>query len=149
MIVLLDSGPLGLATNPRVTAASEESTRWLKRLIASDHVVMIPEIVDYELRRELLRARMSKALSILEALALQLIFVPITTPVMRQAAEFWAVARQRGMPTAVDAALDIDMILAAHAVVIEQEWTQKTVIATTNVRHLARFAAAQEWRDVL
>ena len=62
MIVLLDSGPLGLATNPRFTAAAEESTRWLEHLIASDHVVMIPEIVDYELRRELLRARMSKAL---------------------------------------------------------------------------------------
>jgi hypothetical protein len=109
---------------------------------------MIPEIVDYELRRELLRARMSKALLILDALELQLVFVPITTPVMRQAAEFWAVVRQRGMPTAAETALDIDVILAAQAVLIEQEWEQEAVIAATNVRHLARFAKAREWRDI-
>lgn len=149
MIVLLDSGPLGLATNPRVAAASAESTRWLKQLIASDRIVMIPEIVDHELRRELLRARRSRALSILDALNSQLVFVPITTPVMRQAAQFWAVARQRGMPTAADVALDIDRILAAQAVLVEQEWEQEAIIATTNVRHLARFATAREWRDIL
>ena len=148
MIILLDSGPLGLATNPKVTASSEESTHWLERLIASDHVVVIPEIVDYKLRRELLRARKSAGLSILDALALQLIFVPLTTPVMRQAAEFWAVARHRGIPTAVDVALDIDMLLAAQAVLVEREWEQEAVIATTNVRHLARFANAREWRDI-
>lgn len=63
-------------------------------------------------------------------------------------AEFWALARQRGMPTAGDTALDGDMILAAQAVLIEQAWRQDAVIATTNVRHLGRFASAQEWRDV-
>ena len=148
MIVLLDSGSLGLATNPRVIAAAEEGSRWLDRLIASDHVVAIPEIVDYELRRELLRARKNKALSILDALESQLVFLPLSTPVMRQAAEFWVVARQRGMPTAADVALDIDEILAAQAVLVQQEWEQEAVIATTNVRHLARFATAREWRDV-
>ena len=122
MIILLDSGPLGLVTNPRATAASQECSFWLERIVRGNHLVVIPEIVDYELRREFLRGRMTRALTTLEALALRLAFVPITTPVMRQAAEFWAIARQRGMATADD--------------------------ATTNVRHLARFATAREWREI-
>ncbi|MEX2261699.1 MAG: hypothetical protein WD696_07095 [Bryobacteraceae bacterium] len=44
---------------------------------------MIPEIADYEVRRELLRAGKEKGLGRLDAL-------PITTPVMLKAAEFWA-----------------------------------------------------------
>ncbi len=148
MIVLLDSGPLGLVTNPRATSASQECSFWLERIVHDNHLVVIPEIVDYELRREFLRGRMTRALTILEALALRLAFVPITTPVMRQAAEFWAIARHRGMATADDKALDSDMILAAQAVQIEQTWDQEAVIATTNVRHLARFATAREWREI-
>ncbi|MGH2615905.1 MAG: type II toxin-antitoxin system VapC family toxin [Thermomicrobiales bacterium] len=148
MIILLDSGPLGLVTSPRVTAASEECSLWLERITNGNHLVVIPEIVDYELRREFLRGRMTRALTTLDAFAFQFIFSPITTPVMRQAAAFWAFARQRGMATADDKALDGDMILAAQAVLIEQEWEQVAVIATTNVRHLARFAAARDWRDI-
>jgi hypothetical protein len=52
------------------------------------------------------------------------------------------------MPTAGDKALDSDMILAAQAVLIEHEWQQETVIATTNLRHLARFFTARDWRDI-
>jgi predicted nucleic acid-binding protein len=148
VIILLDSGPLGLVTNPRATATSQECSFWLERIVNGNHLVVIPEIVDYELRREFLRGRMTRALTILEALALRLAFVPITTPVMRQAAEFWAIARQRGMATADDKALDGDMILADQAIQIEQTWDQEAVIATTNVRHLARFATAREWRGI-
>jgi predicted nucleic acid-binding protein len=148
VIILLDSGPLGLVTNPRATAASQECSFWLERIVDGDHLVVIPEIVDYELRREFLRGWMTRALATLDALALRLVFVPITTPVMRQAAEFWAIARQRGMATADDKALDGDMILAAQAMQIEQTWDQEAVIATTNVRHLARFAVAREWREI-
>jgi predicted nucleic acid-binding protein len=148
VIILLDSSPLGLVTNPRATATSQECSFWLERIVNGNHRVVIPEIVDYELRREFLRGWMTRALTILEALALRLAFVPITTPVMRQAAEFWAIARQRGMATADDKALDGDMILAAQAIQIERTWDQEAVIATTNVRHLARFATAREWREI-
>jgi predicted nucleic acid-binding protein len=149
VIVLLDSGPLGLVPNPNFTPDSEECTQWFERVVREHHVVALPEIIDYELRRELLRGRMTRALSNLDDLHRRVLFVPITSPVMRQAAEFWAVARQRGMPTAADRALDIDMIRAAQTVLIEQEWQQAVVIATTNVRHLARFATAREWREIL
>ncbi len=148
MIVLLDTGPLGLITSSKASPGARESNVWLQFLLRENHFVVIPEIVDYELRREFLRGRMTKALINLETLSMELTFMPITTPVMRQAAEFWAVACQRGMATAADQALDSDMILAAQAVLIEQEWEQEVVIATTNVRHLAGFATAREWRDI-
>lgn len=137
-----------MLTSSKASPASREANAWLRQLLRERHLVVIPEIVDYELRREFLRGRMTKSLLNLETLAMERTFVPITTPAMRQAAEFWALARQRGMPTAGDTALDGDMILAAQAVSIEQAWRQEAVSATTNVRHLARFATAREWRDV-
>jgi len=56
--------------------------------------VVIPEIADYEVRRELLRAERTKGLARLDGLKGVLAFVPITTPAMLLAAEFWAAARK-------------------------------------------------------
>jgi predicted nucleic acid-binding protein len=106
VIILLDSSPLGLVTNPDVSAESRACSRWLEQIANSNHLIVIPEFVDYELRRELLRGRLTKALTILDTLALRFVFAPITTPVMRTAAQLWTTARQRGMPTADDKALD-------------------------------------------
>jgi hypothetical protein len=64
---------------------------------------------------------------------------------MRHAAEFWARARQKGQPTAGDKTIDGDMILIAQAVTLA---VPNLVIATTNVRHLARFVAAELWRNI-
>ncbi len=64
---------------------------------------------------------------------------------MRQAAMFWAEARQQGQPTAVDPALDGDVILAAQAATLE---LTDVVVATTNVRPLSRFVPAALWFDI-
>jgi hypothetical protein len=61
------------------------------------------------------------------------------TAAMRQAAVFWAQARQQGQPTADDRALDGDVILAAQAITLG---VTDVVIATTNVGHLSRLAPA-------
>lgn len=97
------------------------------------------------MRRELLRAGKAKGLGRLDALKGMLGFAPITRPVMLKAAEFWASARKMGRQSADDASLDADMILVAQANVLEDG---KTVIATTNVRHLAIFATARTWREI-
>ena len=108
---------------------------------------MIPEIADYEVRRELLRGGKTEGIARLDALRLRLSFAPITTPVMLQAATLWAEARRIGRPAAGDASLDADMILAAHAVVLALQG-HDIVIATTNVRHLEPFVSARHWREV-
>lgn len=72
-------------------------------------------------------------------------YLPITTAVMRQAAEFWAEARQKGYSTAGDKAIDADVILAAQAVTMG---LSDVIIATSNVGHLSRFVPADLWSNI-
>jgi predicted nucleic acid-binding protein len=117
----------------------------LQALIISDIRVIIPEIADYEVRRELLRANKVRGMARLDKLANLVEYLPITTAAMRQAAMFWAQARQQGQPTAGDKTIDSDMILAAQATTLD---VVDVVIATTNVGHLSRFAAADLWQNI-
>lgn len=144
-VVVLDAGPLGLATNPRRSTQSEACATWLQSLVLAEVRVIIPEVADYEVRRELLRARKTAGIERLDALADLLEYLPITTRAMRKAAEFWAMARQQGQPTAGDKTIDGDMILAAQAATLGDP---KVVVATTNVDHLSRFANAKTWHSV-
>ena len=146
-VVLLDTGPLGLVTNPRASDISRRCVRWLDSLTASNVRIVVPEIADYEVRRELLRAGKIRGIARLEALKTRTFYLPLTTEAMLQAAEFWAEARRRGRPTADPHALDGDVILAAQAAMIERGGDQP-VIATTNLGHLSLFADARLWEDL-
>lgn len=106
---------------------------------------MVPEIADYEVRRELIRAHRTAGVARLDALIARIGYLAITTSAMRQAATFWAEARQRGQPTAADAALDGDVILAAQAATLDR---RDVIVATTNTRHLSRFVDAALWSDI-
>lgn len=131
VIVLLDAGPLGMITNPKSSPENEACKTWLAGLAYSGIEVVIPEIADYEVRRELLRADKDRGVGRLDALKGMLGYAPITTPVMLKAAEFWATARKFGRQSAGDTSLDADMILAAQAVDLSRDGDD-AVIATTN-----------------
>ncbi len=146
-VVLLDAGPLGLLTHPR-RAQREEPFRWLVGLRRANVRVAAPEIADYDLRRELIRAGKTDSVGRLDALEDELVYLPLTTKVMLRAAELWADARNRGKPTAPDPALDGDVILAAQALVLEEELGEGVFVATTNPEHISRYVAAGDWRDV-
>lgn len=146
-IILLDAGPLGMITNSISSKDARESNRKLALLIRKNIEVRIPEIADYEVRRELLRADKPEGIQRLDGLRYLLAYVPLTTPTMLKAAQLWADVRRRGMPTADNKALDCDVILAAQAAMLENVGYD-IIIATTNVRHLARFTTAREWRDI-
>ena len=77
--------------------------------------IHLPEITDYELRRELLRMKRAESIRRLDELKARLRYAPITTEAMLKAAEFWAAARSAGKPTADSKALDADAILAAQS----------------------------------
>jgi predicted nucleic acid-binding protein len=143
-VVLLDAGPIGLVTNPKLSPESTLCTRWLQTLITSNIRVIIPEIADYEVRRELLRANKIKGIARLDELANSVEYLPLTTAAMRQAAMFWAQARQQGQPTAGDKTIDSDMILVAQAMTLD---VVDVVIATTNVGHLS-IAIADLWQNI-
>ena len=144
-VVILDAGPLGLVTNPNPSPQALACTLWLQTLVLAGTRVIVPEIADYEVRRELLRAGKLRGLSHLDTLGSKAEFLPITTLAMREAARLWAVARQQGQPTASDKTIDGDMILAGQALMLH---VPHFVIATTNVGHLSRFVAAELWRDI-
>ena len=56
LIVLQDAGPLGTITNPK-SCPEMRRARIGSRVLATNAVeAVIPEIADYEVRRELLRA---------------------------------------------------------------------------------------------
>jgi predicted nucleic acid-binding protein len=146
-IVLLDAGPLGLVTHPRVEQ-NREAALWLRGLLSAGVPVLVPEISDYEVRRELLRAGRTRGIDRLDRLAGDLGYLPLTTEAMRLAARFWADARKQGQPTASDESLDADVILAAQAAVLNEDTDEGVVVATTNPRHLSRFVDARLWRDI-
>jgi len=144
-VVLLDAGPLGLVTNPKVSPLSVACSEWLQTLVGRRTRILLPEIADYEVRRELWRASKIKGLQRLDALGNLLEYLPLTTAAMRHAAMFWASARQQGQPTAGDKTIDGDMILAGQAAALGEA---DLVIATTNVGHLGRFAPADLWQNI-
>jgi predicted nucleic acid-binding protein len=87
-VILLDAGPIGLVTNPKLSPESLACTQWLQLLVSSNSRVIIPEIADYEVRRELLRANKVKGVARLDELIKFLEYLSITTAAMRQAALF-------------------------------------------------------------
>lgn len=143
--IVLDTGPLGLVTNPNRATANRECSSWLEGLADRGETIVIPEIVDYELRRELIRAGKTSGLRVLDELEALASYLPITTRAMRRAAELWAIARQTGQPTAGDRTIDADMILIAQ---VETSRYIDAVVATTNVGHLSRFIEAKLWDEI-
>jgi hypothetical protein len=147
-VVLLDTGPLGLVTHPNAATRNARAAGWLRDLLTAGVAVRVPEICDYELRRELLRAGKARSIGVLDRYKATLGYLPLTTDAMLQAAAFWSAVRQEGRPTAPDLALDADAILAGQASTFSAE-EDEVVVATTNVGHLARFVAAEEWQNIL
>jgi len=147
-LLLLDEGPLSLVTNPRESEPAKQCTEWLTAVLARGVRVMVPATADYELRRELLRANRLKGLGRLDALIEHLGYVEIDRDVLEYAATLWAWARNEGIPTADDKALDCDVILAAQALIAAPDSEDEVIVVTTNVAHLERFVTAQTWENV-
>lgn len=149
--IVLDTGVLGLLTHPG-NPTSKACNLWLQAHIKAKNTVIIPEIVDYELRRELIRANKVQGLNKLDDLvnAAQssgdlLKYEPISTGIMRRAAQLWAETRQKGKPTAHPEALDGDVILCAQALSLA---LPNVIVATTNVGHISRFVTASDWQAI-
>jgi predicted nucleic acid-binding protein len=140
-LILLDSGPLGMAAHPKAEGITRDCQLWLNALLRQGERIAIPEIADYEVRRELIRAGLTRSVRRLDQLLETLEYIPIDTATMRRASELWAEVRRSGQPTADPKALDGDVILAAQAILSKTDSTE-VIIATTNVAHLSRFTVS-------
>jgi predicted nucleic acid-binding protein len=136
---MLDAGPLGKLAhrNPRTADLARLNT-----LLDARIPVLVPEIVDYEIRRSLLLHNLIPSLRELDLLIETLIYVPLTTAAMHRAAQLWAAARRSGRPTADSKSLDCDVILAAQAL------EQGARVVTDNVTHLSRLAPVVRWSEL-
>lgn len=151
MFLVLDSTVVSGLCTPHDKAAHEELARWFADLLrrAADRVtVVLPEIVDYEVRRGLLHLALkesrdpARATSNLDRLGEFCQYLPLDTSAMRNSARLWAEARARGRPTAHPERLDADPILAAQAQSVSG------TIVTDNLRHLEQFGPAKRWQDI-
>jgi hypothetical protein len=151
-LILLDSGPLGLIVGAPGRPHVARCLTWLKAVSLAGGTIIIPEIAHYEVRRELIRIRAVGSLRRLDY-ALDpksgLKHLTLTTDAMIKAAEFWALLRQMGVPTASPEALDADAILAGQAALAGQPG-DTVIIATTNLAHLNRFPTidARLWDQI-
>lgn len=147
MLVVLDSGPLGLLSNPTTSGEPRDIRAWALGLLRDGSRLVVPEIADYEVRRELIRADKREGILRLDELTRGLAYEPLRTAHFRRAAALWAAARNSGAPTAHDAALDGDVILAAQALGLMGA-DLDTVVVTTNPKHLTRYVRAARWQDL-
>ena len=145
--ILLDTGPLGIAANPRTSPATEAFNRWLFAQVGQAALICIPEVADHEVRRELIRGQRFNSLRKLDILQVRFAYLPITTRVMRHAAELWAQARNLGKPGADSLSLDGDVIIAAQASLLQQDGDD-VIVATTTPRHFVHLVPASNWQDI-
>lgn len=146
-IIVLDTGPVGLLVRSRQVPIANQCARWLRELLDHGERVVLPAIAEYEVRRELVRLNAHGALRRLDGLALSMEYLDLTAVMLRRAAQLWGDLRQEGRPTADPHALDGDVILAAQALSLASP-TTPALVATTNVGHLRRMIAAEEWQTI-
>jgi hypothetical protein len=106
----------------------------------------VPEIVDYELRRELLRAGKVNSIRRLDGLVASGVvdLIRVNSVALRKAAGLWATSRQSGMPTADPHALDVDVILCAQILSAGFD-PADVIVATSNAGHISQFLSAAAW----
>ena len=149
LTLVLDTGPLGsIAQRPGVVNADACRVWVMDHLIMGDRFV-VPEVADHELRRELIRIRATAGIRRLDGFinGARDRHLPIATVAMRRAATLWADVRNRGRTTADRKELDGDATLAAQ-VLTSGFAGRNTLVATTNVAHLARFLPARDWSGI-
>ena len=159
--IVLDSVPLGVLINPKPNPEVIAITQWMRACIAAGHPFYLPEVIDYEIRRELIRIGSKQSLAKLDALKNSLSYLPLTTDTMLTAADLWASSRNSGVSTGDPKKLDVDVILCAQAMTFEKSYdniivpntmlvitSERAIIATSNVKHISRFFEADEWQNI-
>ena len=149
MIVFLDSGVLHtLISNSKVKEVID-CQNWFYYLLSRSALIVTSAICNYEVKRELVRRNNVGEINNLNQLKKLIDYLPVDEPTLDLAAELWAEARNQGIPTADNLSLDADVIICAQYQLLTRKYPGRyVVIATTNVKHLSRFAEVQEWQNI-
>jgi predicted nucleic acid-binding protein len=147
--IILDSGPLGLIVHQRLAPLVVGCRAWIGRHLAAGADVIVPAIVGYELRRELLRLHHARSIALLDTFisAEPNRYLPLMDSHLRHAAQLWADLRMQGRSTADPHAIDIDVILAAQVLSLGLPQAD-FVVATSNVSHFRVLVPAENWQAI-
>lgn len=90
-VIGLDTGPLGLLTNPKKSPEVIACVTWALTLLEEGHRLVVPAIADFELRRELERAGKTRGLRLLDEwnAARADRYLSVTDRSLRLAARLW------------------------------------------------------------
>lgn len=116
-----------------------EVRAWFPRALV-DHEILLSEVADYELRRELLRLDSKLSIQRLDELTREIQYVPMTTATWRAAAKLWAEQRRAGRPTGDG--LDADRLIATQA------REEAAGVITLNERHFTGIVDVFTWESV-
>lgn len=141
-IVVLDSSPVGRIVHP---SKFRDITAWFRDVVVSGRRVVLPEIIDYEVRRGLLRIPSTRQLQNLDSIKQGVYYDPLTTEVMMDAADVWAEARNMDRPFTSDDRLDGDAIFVAQARGLGDR--RSVTAITENEKHLTPFLTVSRWQD--
>lgn len=150
LTVFLDTGPLGILTNPRRPPETVSALTWVIAMIRAGHRFIVPAIADYEVRRELERAARTAGLAALDAWnsAAPDRYLLLSDSALRLGATLWARARNAGTATADPKELDADVLIAAQALDMGLP-PSDFIVATVNVARLALFVPADLWANIV
>ena len=151
MNVFLDTGPTGGITNPKPgTPPIQQIKAWARQMEAAGHQLIVPAVVDYELRREHLLRGATASIAALDTFIAGMPgrYLPVTDDALKLAAQLWANVRQVGLPTADLKDLDCDVLLAAQVLDLNLA-AGSFIVVTGNVRHLSRLVACDIWQNIV
>ena len=149
MIVIIDSGVLFTLISTSKVKEVTDCQDWFYYLLSRSALVVTSAICNYEVKRELIRRNKVPELDNLNQLKTLIDFLPVDEATLELAAELWAEARNKGLPTADDLSLDADVIICAQYQLLAEKYPGRyVVIATTNVKHLSRFSEAKKWQEI-
>lgn len=149
MIVIIDSGVLFTLISTSKVKEVTDCQDWFYYLLSRSALVVTSAICKYEVKRELIRRKKVPELDNLNQLKTLIDFLPVDDSTLELAAELWAEARNKGLPTADDLSLDADVIICAQYQLLAEKYPGRyVVIATTNVKHLSRFTEAKVWPEI-
>lgn len=142
--IILDAVPLIQLLHPRLYP---EIKAWVSKLLQSDFLLVIPAIVDYQVRCYLTRENLSLSIQRLDSLKTIFYYLSIDDSMLMKAAVLSAQVSNSGVNSSKKD-LDFAAILAAQALVLDERFSSKSVIATTNAKCLSTFIDARIWQDI-
>ena len=154
MIILIDSGILGILSNPNESEVNTKCEEWLYNKITKGCTVVTSQICKYEVKRSLILCQKKNSLQAegLEKLAdlEKLIdFIPMTEEDIDIACQLWADSIIVGIQVAPQQDINFDLIICSQWQRLKTESPGREItIATHNIRHLKRFAHAELWENL-